>query len=78
MKTVTMLRFRAEAEAILKQVGKGQSFVLTYRGKPVARLEPLREREISSDDPMYRLSELATSNGESITNQEIDRLIYGT
>ena len=78
MKTVTMLKFRNDAEAILKQVGRGQSFVLTYRGKPVAKLEPLAEQEISADDPVYRLSELATSKGESLSNQEMDRLIYGT
>jgi prevent-host-death family protein len=78
MKTVTMLKFRNDAEAILRQVGRGQSFVLTYRGKPVAKLEPLAEPEISAADPVYRLSELATSTGESMSNQEMDRLIYGT
>ena len=78
MKTVSMLEFRSEAEAILKQVGRGQAFVLTYRGKPIARLEPIAEPEIRDDDAIYRLASLASPEAKALTNQEMDRLIYGS
>jgi antitoxin (DNA-binding transcriptional repressor) of toxin-antitoxin stability system len=77
MKTVSMLQFRKAADAVLKQVGKGQTFVLTYRGKPVARLEPITASVVSEDDPIYHLDELASPTAEPLTNAEIDRAIYG-
>jgi len=76
-KTVSMLQFRKEAETVLRQVAKGRAFVLTYRGKPVARLEPLRADDIADGDPGYRLYELASETAEPLTNEEIDRIVYG-
>jgi prevent-host-death family protein len=77
MKTVSMLQFRQRAEAVLKQVRKGQAFVLTYRGKPVARLEPIAAGAVAEDDPIYQLDQLASPTAEPLTNAEIDRAIYG-
>jgi antitoxin (DNA-binding transcriptional repressor) of toxin-antitoxin stability system len=76
MKTLSMLEFRQRADAVLKQVGKGQTFVLTYRGKPVARLEPVGSSNVSENDPIYTLDELATDTAIPLTNAEIDRAIY--
>ena len=77
MKSITVLEFRQRAKSILASVEKGQSIVLTYRGKPVARLEPIGLNSVSGDDPFYRLNELATKNGKSLTNSEMDRSVYG-
>ena len=41
MKTVTMLEFRQNAEGVLRRVANGERFVLSHRGEPAARLEPL-------------------------------------
>jgi prevent-host-death family protein len=76
MKSVTMLEFRKEADRVLKQVAQGQSFVLTYRGKPIARLEPIAQNTIDANDPIYSLTEIAESGG-SLTNEEIDKILYG-
>jgi len=57
MKTVSMLDFRNRAERIIAQVQKGQEMVLTYRGKPVLRLQPFHEEEIAEDDPFYVLDQ---------------------
>jgi prevent-host-death family protein len=76
MATVTMLQLRKHADQILRQVQGGQSLVLTYRGKPVARLEPIAEETARSDDPFYTLYRMADAQGESLTNQEIDELVY--
>lgn len=43
MKTVTMLEFRRDAEAVIRTVQTGESLLLTYRGKPAVRLEPVEE-----------------------------------
>jgi prevent-host-death family protein len=77
MKTVTMLDVRLNAEKILAQVQKGQRVVLTRRGKPVARLEPMLEDSIGPDDSFYSIGELSAPGGGSLSNSEIDATIYG-
>lgn len=77
MKSISVLEFRQRAKSILASVEKGQSIVLTYRGKPVARLEPIGQNAANGEDPFYRLNELAATNGKSMSNSEMDRLVYG-
>ncbi len=77
MKTVSMLDFRHHAEMIIAQVQKGQRMILTYRGKPVARLEPIVQESIAADDPFYSLAELAETAGGTLSNAEIDEILYG-
>lgn len=76
MKTVSMLDFRNRAEQIIAQVRMGQEMVLTYRGKPVLRLLPFREKEIAEDDPFYALGRHADAKGKSLTNWQMDETIY--
>lgn len=76
MKTISMLEFRHKAESILAMVQKGQRLILTYRGKPVARLEPISADAARPDDPFYRLAELADDTGKALTNQEMDEIVY--
>lgn len=76
MKHVTMLDFRRDAERVLAQVQRGERLILTHRGKPVARLEPIIDEHPDPNDPIYSLADLAQS-GESLTNAEIDRILYG-
>ena len=79
MRTVSMLEFRQNALAIIKKAMRGQRMLLTYRGKPVLRLEPVvDEEQPSSDDPFYRLDQLADVKGKGLTNREMDRIIYET
>lgn len=77
MKTISMLEFRKKAEAVLNRVRAGQPYILTYRGKPVARLEPIADGEIPDDDPFYMLPQHAVEGTESLSNDEIDRIVYG-
>ncbi len=78
MDTVSMLEFRRDAEAILRKIGSGQRLVLTYRGKPVARLEPVTPDSVTKEDPFYHLAELANSKPEPLSNAEIDEIVYET
>jgi antitoxin (DNA-binding transcriptional repressor) of toxin-antitoxin stability system len=77
MKSITMLEFRKRADSVLKQVAKGNAFLLTYRGKPVAKLEPVGGSTISDEDPIYRLHELASGKAKPLDNFEIDQIVYG-
>jgi antitoxin (DNA-binding transcriptional repressor) of toxin-antitoxin stability system len=76
MKTVSMLDFRLDAERIIARIQKGERLVLTRRGKPVARLEPIVDAGIDADDPFYALCDLAEPGG-SMTNEQIDETLYG-
>jgi hypothetical protein len=52
--------------------------VLTNRGRPVMRLEPVLPDAALEDDPFYRLGDLAVRRGASLTNREIDEILYAT
>lgn len=77
MNHVTLVSFRRNAERILRRVGRGERLVLTRRGLPVARLEPVADLAPTPDDPIYHLADFAAKGGVSLTNREMDRLIYG-
>lgn len=76
MTTVSMLEFRRNARAIIQQALQGQRFVLTYRGRPVLRLEPIADEVVTEDDPFYGLAGLADEAGEPLSNRDMDRIIY--
>jgi prevent-host-death family protein len=76
MERVSILEFRRDAHTIIRKVRQGKRFILTYRGKPVMRLEPIADRGVTSDDPFYSIARLATSKGEPLTNEEIDQIVY--
>lgn len=79
MKTITMLDFRKNSEQVVNWARQGRSMVMTYRGKPVLRLEPIREVSRSTaEDSFYRLPEMAEKKGGNLSNAEMDRLIYGS
>jgi antitoxin (DNA-binding transcriptional repressor) of toxin-antitoxin stability system len=80
VKTVTMLEFRKNAASILRRLAKGERFMLSHRGRPVARIEPL-ERASASDaatDPFLMIRDRALPSPKGKTSHgEIDRVIYG-
>lgn len=77
MNTVSMLDLRQDAERVLNRIQAGERLVLTYRGKPVARLEPVSEDAVTADDPFYRLDDLADPGGVALDNQDMDVIVYG-
>ncbi len=76
MKTIGLLEFRKNAEDIIRRARRGERVVLSYRGKPVVQLSPYRPDELSGDDAFYRIAEQAEQSG-NMTNQDMDRLVYG-
>ena len=77
MEQISMLDLRRDAEAIIRKVQSGVRLVLTYRGKPVARLEPVESGPPTATDPFYQLGELADPLLNPLTNQQIDEILYG-
>jgi len=69
---------RVKFDRVLKALKQGRSLTLTYRNKPLARIVPInQEYSPREDDPIYRMYEHAQPVGAPITNEEMDRLIYG-
>ena len=77
MASISMVELRRNAERVLHRVGQGERLVLTHRGKPVARLEPIEEPAMTADDPIYRLAESSIDEGGPLDNDEIDAIVYG-
>jgi antitoxin (DNA-binding transcriptional repressor) of toxin-antitoxin stability system len=77
MKTITMLEFRKNAEKIIRWSRQGKRMLMTYRGRPVMRLEPVAQDEsIQEDDPFFQLDGIAESKKENLSNAEMDSTIY--
>lgn len=87
MRIVTMLELRQHAEAVVADLRRGVTLTLTYRGQPLARLEPIRPaaEEIGADDPLFTLGDLAgvaedpalAAGNAALSNADIDRVLYG-
>jgi prevent-host-death family protein len=69
---------RLEFARVLKALKQGRSLTLTYRNKPVARIVPIEGQHLlREDDPIYHMYEMAEAIGAPLTNEDIDRLVYG-
>jgi prevent-host-death family protein len=80
MRRLTMLEFRRDAAKVLEAVRRGERLLLTYRGKAVARLEPVRSDAdaVADDDALLRVDEFSVDGpGRPLNNRDIDRLVYG-
>jgi prevent-host-death family protein len=74
--SISTHEMRFQFGRVLQAVKAGRSLTLTYRSKPLARIVPLRPHpEISPDDSVFRLHELAEPIGP-LTNAEMDAAIY--
>jgi antitoxin (DNA-binding transcriptional repressor) of toxin-antitoxin stability system len=76
MVTISVLEFRRQAKSVIRRLRQGQRMILTYRGKAVARMEPILGETVAEDDPIYSLAELATRDLAPCSNEEMERLIY--
>jgi prevent-host-death family protein len=80
MKSVTMLEFRRNAEGVLRRVARGERLILSHRGKPAARLEPIEQTSVDGleDDPFFTVEQRAKPSPKGKTDhRDIDRIVYG-
>lgn len=78
MKEISMLELRTNAKSVILALRKGLSLTLTYRGKPLARLEPIRGQSANADDdPLFSLSANAINSPDGdLDHSKIDDLLY--
>jgi prevent-host-death family protein len=77
LESISTHEMRFQFSRVLQAVKAGRSLTLTYRSRPLARIVPLKAHaEMSTDDPVFRLHELAEPLGP-MTNTEMDAAIYG-
>jgi len=79
MKTITMLELRSKGREVVKRLERGERLDLTYRGRKVARLEPIRAAQnqgVPEDDPIRTFHKFAEPLG-TMNNEDIDQLLYG-
>ncbi len=75
-----MVEFRQDAEGVLRRIAKGERLVLSHRGKPAARLEPLTAAPSSdpASDPFLGIARRAKASPKGKTKHgDIDQILYG-
>ncbi|MDN5850500.1 MAG: type II toxin-antitoxin system Phd/YefM family antitoxin [Nitrococcus sp.] len=80
MHTVTMLDLRRNPKSVINRVLQGEALTLTYRGRAVMRLSPIKQAQPPADDLFYRLCDFAEEAEplpEHNRDRTIDRIIYG-
>jgi antitoxin (DNA-binding transcriptional repressor) of toxin-antitoxin stability system len=78
MKTISTSELRSQTRSLVRTLAGGKSVSLTYRGKKLAKIWPLKSQNgIRADDPLYRLHHLADKSVKPLTDREIDRIVYG-
>lgn len=75
-----MLELRREFPKVLRWLTQGSGAVvrLTYRGRAIADLTPVRPegQRPATDDAFYQICAMA-AKGASLTNDEMDAAVYG-
>ena len=64
----------------MRRVAKGERLMLSHRGKPAARIEPVIEQRSvdSKSDPFLSIGQRAKRSPKGKTKHaDIDRIIYG-
>ena len=62
----------------MRALENGATVSLTYRGRKLANIWPLKLKNgVSADDPLYRFHRLANKFAKPLTDRQIDRLVYG-
>jgi prevent-host-death family protein len=79
MKQVTMLEFRNNSRGVLRRLAAGERLLLSHRGKPVARLEPVQNAAADPvADPFLTIGSRAAASPSGATkHNDIDRILYG-
>ncbi|MGO8698064.1 MAG: hypothetical protein ACLQVY_10140 [Limisphaerales bacterium] len=77
MKTISTSQLRSRTRSLVRTLENGRTVSLTYRGRKLANIWPLKLKyEVSADDPLYRFHLLANKFAQPLTDRQIDRLVY--
>jgi len=70
MKLISMLEFRKNAAKIIRWSKQGKRMIITYRGRPAIRLEPIYEERIYKNDSFLRLDGIVDGKKENLSNNK--------
>jgi prevent-host-death family protein len=72
---------KTQLSQLVARAEKGERITVARAGKPVAQLVPApkrRRRKLPLDDPLLNLDKFGFDGpGGKLTNDEIDRIVYG-
>ena len=72
---------KTQLSQLVARAEKGERITIARAGKPVAQLGPppeVKRRRLSPDDPLLNLDKYGFDGpGGELTNDEIDRIVYG-
>jgi antitoxin (DNA-binding transcriptional repressor) of toxin-antitoxin stability system len=78
MKTISTSELRSKTRLLVRSLERGKAVGLTYRGHKLAQIYPVRPiNGISANDPLYRFHRHADRKAKPLTDQEMDRKVYG-
>ncbi|MGF1678178.1 MAG: type II toxin-antitoxin system Phd/YefM family antitoxin [Candidatus Methylacidiphilales bacterium] len=76
MDNVSIQEMRFEFGKIKAGLKNGRTYVLTYRNKPLATLIPIQDSKVKEDDSALAFG-IEAVDIEPMTNQDMDKAIYG-
>lgn len=76
MNTVSIQEIRFEFGKVKRALERGEELMLTYRNRPLAKLQPVAKAEPSGPDPALTFGDSPESL-PPMTNADIDKAIYG-
>ena len=81
LRVVNVHAAKSNLSRLLARVEKGERITIARDGQPVAQLGPVppaRRRRLPPDDPLLNLDQFAVDGPAGrLTNEEIDRVLYG-
>jgi prevent-host-death family protein len=79
---VNMHAAKSGLSRLVKRVEKGERITIARAGRPVAQLVPAQKQtrfRLPLSDPLHNLDSFAVSGpGGKLTNEDIDRTLYGS
>lgn len=72
---------KTQLSRLVSRAERGERITIARAGKPVAQLGPAPKasrRRLPSDDPLLNLGKFGFGGpGDKLTNEELDRIVYG-
>lgn len=76
MSTYSLYEAKARFSEVIRLVRKGRTVTVTYRGRPVARIQPIQEESSALEDRLRRLQDagvLSVPSDPSVSLGQIAR-----
>lgn len=78
MNTISTTELRSKTSSLVRSLESGKAVGLTHRGHKLAQIVPVRHTNgIGGNDPLYQFHHHANLKAKPLSDQEMDRMIYG-